>query len=187
MKSKWWIFGTVALLCLIGGVTLVYSALHTTPPQNSSAFAEAIKTFFLCLGGIGVLLPITLNVVNAIEQRRFDKIESTFNLLSKWDDSHLLAARSYTRKIKKEKSKISDDELISRIEGDDSLEQSVILVTNYFEHVRFSITNKRIDVREFKISLGQTLIEIIDRFWPYYKTKLAAACTDLESLKRLLA
>lgn len=186
VKSKWWVFGVVALLCLIGSVALGYSSYQATPPTGSSVFIEVTKTIFLCLGGIGVLLPITLNVTNAIEQRRFDRIENTFQLIGKWDDPHLLAARNYTRKIGKLKSQISDDDLVKQIEGEESLEQSVILVTNYFEHVRYSLKNNRIDASALQVSLGATIIKIIDRFWPYYEKQPAAVCTDLKELKELL-
>ncbi len=186
MGKKWYIVGTVATLCLCGTAAFVYSACVTAPPANSTQFAEAVKSFFLCLGGMGVLIPITLNVMNSVEQRRFDRIENTFDLVSGWDDSHLLAARNYTRKIRKDKPNIADSALIAQIEADEGLEQSVILVTNYFESVRYSILANRIDVAHFKASLGQTVIQIINRFWPFYEKQGQAVCDDLNQLKEML-
>ena len=186
MSRKWKIFWIVAFLCAAGSAALIFIAGRTAPPASSSTFIEVIKTLFLCLGGIGVLLPLTLNAMNAVEQRDSDKIENTFDLLSKWDDSHLLAARNYTRKIKRQKSATSDDDLVKQIQGPEELEQSVILVTNYFEHVRYSIISKRIDVKAFKESLGATMISIIDRFWPYYALQPQETRDDLSSLKELL-
>lgn len=186
MSRKWITFSIVAFLCTAGAIALTFIASRTAPPVGSSTFIEVIKTLFLCLGGIGVLLPLTLNIMNAVEQRASDKIENTFDLLGKWDDSHLLAARNYTRKIKKLKSSISDDDLVKQIQESEELEQSVILVTNYFDHVRYSIKSNRIDVEAFKKSLGSTVISIIDRFWPYYKLQTQDVRNDLNELKNLL-
>jgi len=186
VSRKWKIFWTVAALCTAGSVALIFIASRTAPPTSSSTFIEVTKTLFLCLGGIGVLLPLTLNAMNAVEQRESDKIENTFDLLGKWDDSHLLAARNYTRKIRKLKSSICDDDLVKQIQESEELEQSVILVTNYFDHVRYSIKSNRIDVKAFKESLGSTVISIIDRFWPYYMLQSQETRNDLNELKNML-
>lgn len=186
MNKKWGIFFSIALMYILGCLALIYGTYQIDPPQNSSIFIEVTKMIFLCLGGMGVLLPITLNVMNSYEQRKFEKIENTFDLISKWDDEHLLKARNYTRDIKKNRGKISDDQLIAQIEENEELEQSVILVTNYFEHVRFSLKQNRIEKELFKSSLGITLIPIIDRFWPYYDKKFKEGCDDLKELKKLL-
>jgi hypothetical protein len=186
MWKKWPIFYGVALTCLLGCLALIYGTYQMEPPQNSSTFIEVTKMIFLCLGGMGVLLPITLSVMNSQEQRKFEKIENTFDLISKWDDEHLLKARNYTREIKKNRKNISDEQLIAQIEENEELEQSVILVTNYFEHVRFSLKQNRIEKELFKSSLGITLVPIIDRFWPYYEKKFKEGCDDLKELKKLL-
>lgn len=186
MGLKWKLFWAVTLLCLAGSVALIYIAFQTTPPPNSNTFIEITKTLFLCLGGIGVLLPITLNAMNSIEEGKLKKIENTFSLLSRWDDAHLLKARNYTRLIKKNKVNTSDAELVNKIKDEEDLEESVILVTNYLEHVRYSLKTGRIDAVTFKASLGDTLVELIDRFWPYYQTQPQAVCDDLKELKRLL-
>ncbi|KQQ75423.1 hypothetical protein ASF73_06320 [Xanthomonas sp. Leaf131] len=124
--------------------------------------------------------------MNSIEEGKLKKIENTFSLLSSWDDPHLLKARNYTRVAKKNKPNISDVELVNQIEGEEELEQSVILVTNYLEHVRYSFKTGRIDTAAFKESLGATLVSLIDRFWPYYEKQPQAVCNDLKELKRLL-
>jgi len=66
------------------------------------------------------------------------------------------------------------------------LEQSVILVTNYCEHVRFSLKYDRIERELFKSSLSVTLIDIVDRFWPYYEKKFPFGCNDLKELRKML-
>ncbi len=160
MWKKWPIFYGVALTCLLGCLALIYGTYQMEPPQNSSTFIEVTKMIFLCLGGMGVLLPITLSVMNSQEQRKFEKIENTFDLISKWDDEHLLKARNYTREIKKNRKNISDEQLIAQIEENEELEQSVILVTNYFEHVRFSLKQNRII--EYDESSGMASIEMFN-------------------------
>lgn len=82
---------------------------------------------------------------------------------------------------------MSDDELVKRISENDDLKQSVILVCNYFEHVRFSIVNKRIDREQFKDVLGSVVVGIIDRFNPYFKSLGQEHVDDFNQLKDLLS
>lgn len=185
MKFRWNIFFAITVLCLLGTISLTYTTYTDTPPNNS-AFVEAVKTAFLCLGGLGVILPLYINATNAMESRSSLILENTFDLLVKWDDSHLLQARNFTRDIKKNRENLSDNQLIKEILENDDLEQSIILLTNYFEHVRFSIKTKRIATSIFKDSLGDTVLDIIARFRPYYKTKPAQVLHDLDELTRLL-
>lgn len=186
MKYKWQLFWAITIFCLLGTAGLGYIAYTSTPPSNSSTFIEVVKTLFLCLGGLGVILPLYINATNAIESRASKKIENTYNLLAKWDDPHLFEARKYTRDIKKRRTSISDDELISQIKDNEILEQSVILVANYFEHVRFSILNNRVDANIFKNSLGPVVLDILKRFMPYFKSISQQHADDFVSLEKLL-
>lgn len=186
MKHKWWYFVGMTLLLSAGVAALTAMTYQSQVPANSTQLAETVKTLFAALGGAGVLLAITLNVFNSIEQRTYDKIQNTFDLLTKWDDQHLLKARGLTRAIGKMKSSMSDNELLEKINNSDDLEQSVILVLNYCEHVRFSIVQDRVVVEQFKESLGPTITGIIDRFKPYFDTKPEQVRTHLAQLKELL-
>lgn len=77
--------------------------------------------------------------------------------------------------------------MIAKIKNDDELRQSVILVSNYFEQVRFSIINERIDVKQFKATLGSVIKDIIKRFEPYFKTLGQENIDDLKQLEKLLS
>lgn len=149
LKYKWHLFWAITTLCVCGTLALGYIAYTSTPPSNSSVFIEVTKTVFLCLGGLGVILPLYINATNSIEGRTGEKIENTFSLIEKWDDPHLFSARKLTREIRDARSSLSDDALVKKIKDDDELRQSVILVANYFEQVRFSVVNNRIDVEQF--------------------------------------
>lgn len=186
MKYKWEIFWAIVVLCLLGTFALGQIAYTSTPPSSSTTFIEVTKTVFLCLGGLGVILPLYIHATNAIEARASSIIENTFDLLAKWDDSHLFAARKYTREIKKKQSDISENQLLSDIKENQDLEQSIILIGNYFEHVRFSIKTKRIDVAVFKESLGVTILGITSRFKPFYKEQGQHVLKDIEELESLL-
>ena len=98
----------------------------------------------------------------------------------------MLEARRFTRKIKTKADSLSKRELIERIEEDESLKQSVLLVLNYLEHVRFSILTDRIDNHLFYKSLGPTLTAIIDRFLPYAESVGKLFVEDLNDLKNNL-
>ncbi len=186
MKYKWPLFWVITVCCILGTVALGYIAYGSTPPTNSSTFIEVTKTIFLCLGGLGVILPLYINATNAIESRSSEKIENTFHLIEKWDDPHLFSARKLTRQIRDERSALSDVDLVKKIKDDEELRQSVILVGNYFEQVRFSITNNRIDVCQFKAVLGVVIKDIIKRFDPYFKTLGQQHIDDLKQLDNLL-
>ena len=131
-------------------------------------------------------MPLYISATNSIEGRENLKIENTFSLITKWDDSHLFAARKLTREIKDSRSSISDDDLIKKIKGDAEIRQSVILVFNYFEHVRFSIINNRIDTKLFKESLGSMIIDIYHRFKPFLATMGEQNIKDMDQLEKLL-
>lgn len=188
MKYKWHLFWLIIVFCILGTSALSYIAYTSNPPSNSSIFIEVTKTLFLCLGGMGVILPVYINATNSIESRYENKIENTFTLLQKWDDSHFLAARKLTRELRSSRSSISDDELIEKINNNQELKQSVILLFNYFDQVRFSLSANRVDKVAFKSSLGAVISDIIIRFEPFIKTiSNDAGVKDIEQLKKLLS
>ena len=187
MKYKWHLFWSIIVLCSFGTLGLGYIAYTSTPPVNSSVFIEVTKTVFLCFGGLGVILPLYINATNSIESRIVDKIENTFSLIDKWDDPHLFSARKLTREIRDARSSLSDDDLVKKIKDDEELRQSVILVSNYFEKVRFSVINERIDSEQFKSALGPVIIDIITRFNPYFKTFGTQYMDDFKKLEELMS
>lgn len=186
MKYKWQLFWAITVLCILGTVALGYIAYSSIPPTNSSTFIEVTKTIFLCFGGLGIILPLYINATNSIEGRAGGKIENTFSLIEKWDDPHLFSARKLTREIRDSRSSLSENDLIDKIKNNEELKQSVILVSNYFEQVRFSIINDRIDAKQFKATLGPVIIDIITRFEPYFKTLGQDTIKDLHQLIALL-
>ncbi len=188
MKFKWQLFWLITFFCVLGTIALAYIAFTSNPPSGSTIFIEVTKTLFLCLGGIGVILPVYINATNSIEARYENRIENTFTLLQKWDDSHFLAARKLTRELKSTRQSISDNQLIEQINDNQELRQSVILLFNYFDQVRFSLTANRVDKVAFKSSLGAVISDIIIRFEPFIKTiSNEAGIQDLEQLKKLLS
>lgn len=166
-KLAWKIFWVmIAVLSLIS-IAIAIISYYLSASQHDSAVLEAIKMFLLCIGGTGVIVSIYFSGLNIYLQRKFSIMENTFHLLLRWDDEHYLNARQWTRNIKKEQNDLSPNELIAKIEQNPELEQSVILVLNYLEHVRVSLVNGRIDKEVFRHSLGETLIGIAQRFKPY--------------------
>ena len=174
---------------LVIGVILILSLLclaisfYQYSSSEKKSLLDAITIFITSLGGASIIFTIFFNSINDVKNRRSKKIENTFSLLTKWDDPHLLEARRFTRKIKAKADNLSKRELIERIEEDESLKQSVLLVLNYLEHLRFSIISERIDNHLFYKSLGPTLIAIIDRFLPYAEYVGELFAKDLNKLK----
>ena len=186
MRLMWAVFWFVVACLLLATAVVARTVYGASPPSNSSPFFEAVKASMLCLGGIGVVLSTYFTAVNAFVQRKSDCIKNTFDLLTRWDDSHLFQARKLTRRMKEKKEDTSNNQLVEEIEKSEDLKNSVILVLNYFEHVRFSIITNRIDKELFKQSLGITVIDIIDRFLPFARKQGSQVAADLEDLKKRL-
>ncbi len=187
VRNKWSIFIWINILWCLGSLALGYIAYTSSPPSGSTKTIETIKVVFLSLGGLGVILPVFLNIINSMEERIEQKIENTFKLLEKWDDPHLFSARKLTREMKNKKPETSDNELIEQVKSNSELLQSVHLVLNYFEHIRFSINTNRIDLELFKKSLGPVVVDIIDRFMPYIKEMGKQYKIDIEELRKHLS
>jgi hypothetical protein len=175
----------IGVIIILFSLCLVLSCYQYSSSENKSLL-DAITIFVTSLGGASVIFTIFFNSINDFKNRQSKKIENTFSLLTKWDDTHLLEARKFTRKIKAKADSLSKRELIERIEEDEPLKQSVLLVLNYLEHVRFSILTDRIDNHLFYKSLGPTLTAIIDRFLPYAEHIGKLFLEDLNHLKNEL-
>ena len=132
-------------------------------------------------------LEASKNVQDRIE---FDRIENSFEFMRRWDSPSLKEARDYTRKIKKEKDKLSPEELYKRIEGpyqeeneiekQESLQRSIITMFNYFEEIKLSIDHNRVHGEVLKIALREPYLDIFERFQPWLKKR------NLESQLKLL-
>ncbi|OBA12145.1 hypothetical protein A9988_09930 [Acinetobacter calcoaceticus] len=139
----------------------------------------------LCLGGLGVVSTITLSVFNSIEDRYMKIIENTYSHITKWDDPHLATARKFTRKLKDTKPNTSDSDLIKQINEDEDLKHSIVLVCNYFEHVRISYLMNRIDIKLFNKSIGPVMEDYNDRLKPYVQSQGADSMKDWAEIRDL--
>lgn len=185
VENKWKIFVSVIVFWMVGMLALGYIAYTSTPPSGSSKLIESVKIVFLSLGGLGVVLPTYINAMNAIEGRNVEKLENTFRLIEKWDDPLMFAARKFTRELKAQKGKLSDEALVEKIEGDPELKHSIILVINYFDQIRFSEKTKRIDCALFNKSLGPVMKDYHQRFRPWVQTHGELYLKDWDDLLEL--
>lgn len=183
MRLMWLVFWCVVTFLLLATTTIAIIVFNAPVPSNSTAFIECVKATILCLGGCGVILSTYFTAVNAFTQRKSDIIKNTYDLLMRWDDPHLFNARKWTRRTKDKEADTSKNQMLIDIESNEELKNSVILVLNYFEHIRFSIKTMRADKNLFKRSLGPTVTDIATRFLPY----AAKLGTEFESdLKDLI-
>mgnify|MGYP003973700033 CR=1 FL=1 len=185
-NGKWAIFFWINLLWILGTIALGYIAYTSTPPEQSNSLIETIKIVFLSLGGLGIILPTYLNVFNALEQMITQKTENTFRMLEKWDDPLLFKARKFTRDLKTQKPTLSDQDLIQKINNDEKLKQSVILVMNYFERIRISINAGRVDITTLKDTIGSLFEDIHRRLLPYAESLGEKNKTDWDEILNLL-
>lgn len=182
MRTMWIVFWIVVVALLAATSTVGYLAFHAPTPDKSTPMIECIKAVLLCIGGAGVIISTYFTAVNAFSQRQANVIKNTFDLLTRWDDPHLFNARKWTRRVKETADSTSKNQLLADIAANEDLKNSVILVLNYFEHVRFSLHTKRIDKKLFKASLGETIANIAERFTPYAETLSAETAKDLQEV-----
>jgi len=183
--SKWRIFIWINVLWILGTIALGYIAYTSSPPAGSSSLIESIKIIFLSLGGLGVVLPTYINAFNAIEGRQTQKVENTFRLIEKWDDPLMFEARKFTRDLKLRQPSMSANELVSEIDNDPNLKQSIILVMNYFDQIRVSEETKRIDVTLFNRSLGPVMHDYCHRLRPYVEKQGTHYLADWDKILEL--
>jgi uncharacterized membrane protein len=189
LKSKWFWLGTIILLWLIGGFELVCEVYGAALPGEKAQVA--IRTAFLILGGLGVVLPTYLNVWQSLEagkqisdKIRFDKIENTYRLIEKFDDPSAIAARFLCREVQDQKLHLSDADLIKRIKDDDKLRDSVTQVFNYWENVRISIKYDRVNMQMLRDSLAPPFNRQFDTFKPWIDIRGEDFKTDFYWLKK---
>lgn len=185
IESKWRIFVWINLLWILGTIALGYIAYTSAPPTGSSSLIESIKIVFLSLGGLGVVLPTYINAFNAIEGRQTQKIENTFRLIEKWDDPLMFEARKFTRELKLRQHSLSANELVSEIDSNPELKQSIILVMNYFDQIRVSEETRRIDIPLFNRSLGPVMQDYCHRLRPYVEKQGAQFLADWDRILEL--
>jgi hypothetical protein len=187
MQLKWKLFTVIIVFWVFGAIGIIIQISQSTPPAGSTLFIEIVKIILLLLGGLGVVMPTYLNVWQSIENNKsiqerlqFDKVNNAFNLVEKWDDPALFAARKFSRELKEIRGSISDNELLKEIDENHELKQSVILIFNYFEQLRISVMHGRVDEKIAKESLRAVFIDIYNRFLPWVKTQSQEAqdCLD---------
>ena len=194
MELKWKILIGFIALYVVGMVGVAWHTFDITDPQKGAPTVEMIKIIFIMLGGLGVITPTYLNIWQSVEtarmledQVRRNIIENTFKLIEKWDDSNLFAARKFTRELKAKQNSLSPNKIRDKIENTPTLKQSVILLYNYFDLIRISIENGRVDKTIVKQSLGYTFNDMTERFKPWIKDQHKVFQQDIDKLSRLLA
>jgi hypothetical protein len=179
ITKKWTVLTSLFGLWII--FTVVYAAKFVVVPPGSSATFEAVKFIFLSISAFGVLFSTLLASFNSLEASqniqdriKFDRIENAFEYMRRWDSPSLKEARDWTRKIAREPSRLSPDELCRRIEGDggeeasgQDLKRSVITMFNFFEEIELSIQAQRVDADILKKAFDIPYAAIYDRFRPW--------------------
>lgn len=195
MNLKWKILIGIVVLSILGIVGIGISAYQEAQKiLNGNPFLETVKVVFIALGGLGVIIPTYLNIWQSVEnnsmkidERNWNILENTMRALERWDDSSLLVARTFTRQIRKEYKDLSPNEILQKIQGDEDLEKSVILVFNYFDYLRVSIENKRVNSEIIRHELSEVFQNIAVRFKPWIDDLGKTQKEDIEKCKLLLS
>ena len=190
MKNKWTILTAIIILWVLGGAFLMIYINLTTNQENKAI--ELTKIAFAVFGGLGVILPTYINIIQSLENRNiikvkleYDKVENAYEILKEWDSGELLKARELTRQINKNKSKLSSEQLIEKINTDHALEHSILTIFNYWERIRMSIEYKRVNPDIIKEALQEVYITMYQILKPWIDIQNAFVKADLEKLYHL--
>jgi len=160
--------GGLFVLWVLGTIGFIYGKVHDD--------IENIKIILLSLGGFGVVSATLLNIWNSwdassnvLSQIKFAQIDNSFKYLERWESEPLKSARNLTRKIKKEKLRTTDEELLKHITEDEELERSVITMFNFWESMYYAIEKKRVDEDILREAFSDTYCDIRDRFGVWLK------------------
>ncbi|MBD3814861.1 MAG: hypothetical protein IE913_00040 [Halothiobacillus sp.] len=139
---------------------------------------------------------------------RRQRLENTFSLIQRWDDPALFTARRFTRRLGDKSVHLSPAQIIREIDGDptsdgqgvvatensnekiqaqESLRESLILVLNYFDHIRVSIKTERVDSELLRESLGETAEKICTRVKPWLDTWPKTSRRDINIFLAMMA
>lgn len=102
-------------------------------------------------------------------ERNERKLERAIHLCDFMDDEHLRVARDITRKLRDNKDKMDDKDLINLINFDDNSKRSVINMFNYWERVGLAIDRDMADSDYLQTYLGDVFISQYDRFRPWHE------------------
>lgn len=173
---------------IIGGQASVWFS-----QPEGQRLIRMVETGAAMLAAAGVILATYISyrqskdLLNRTEiDRRRDKLEETFRLIEKWDDPHFLRARKLSVALGKESSKLSPENVISKVENDPELRSSVSLMLNYFDFIRLSIKHDRIDVGIIRTQLGRVSIITLDRFDAWIKNLDSAYQQDITEFRKIM-
>lgn len=86
MKNKWTILTVIIILWFLGGAFLMIYINLTTTQENKAI--ELTKIAFAVFGGLGVILPTYINIIQSLESRNiikvkleYEKVENAYEIL----------------------------------------------------------------------------------------------------------
>lgn len=180
--------------------TVIFLLTSIKVPEDSSKCMEVVKFLSLSISAYGVLFTVLLTSFNSIESSNINKesieynrISNSFRYMERFDAPSIKEARDITRKMKKEKSSLSDDDLIKKIEGDgktqseeqEDLKRSVITMFNFFEEIYLSILNKHSNEQILITVYKDMYLDIYDRFKCWLEKEEYMGKIQANNLKQL--
>ncbi|QFY77840.1 hypothetical protein DUD43_09165 [Alcaligenes faecalis] len=190
-SNKDWFFWLL-ILAIFSMIALgQFSAWKSQP--DGSRLVKMAEIGAATLAAAGVILATYISykqsknrLAGAAEEKARNKLEETFRLIEKWDDPHFLSPRKLSVALGRERSKLSPQELIDKVEDDLDLRSSISLMLNYFDFIRLSIKYERINSEIIKQQLGPVILLTLDRFDAWIKTRDKMYLDDIDELRKLM-
>lgn len=153
---------------------VIYSNFFVVVPAGSTQVYETAKFVFLSISAFGVLFSVLLSSFNSLEASiynqdkvKFDRTENSFKYMERWDAPSLKEARDLLRELVTEKNKLSANEVVVRIEGNDNEKRSVITMFNFFEEIELSLQASRCNDGYITQFFKYPYLKVYDMFLPW--------------------
>ncbi|MDY6134568.1 hypothetical protein [Campylobacter lanienae] len=181
LKHIFCILFIIAIIIAIISSILYFYFLEELNPKDCLIISLSIVSLIIAAASA------CLNFIKFDNDNKNSIAKATFELIAKWDDEKLLRARKDTRtfrdKFEKDKKtytlkKMQDDvyrEIIDENGNhkDESLRESLILVFNFFELIKYSCDKKIVDKEAIKKHLGKIIDDFINERFTIYLEKEA--------------
>ncbi len=171
----------IAIIAIIAIISSILFFLEELNPKDYLIISLSIVSSIIAVASA------CLNIIKFNNDEKNSIAKATFELIAKWDDEKLLRARKDTRtfrdKFEKDKKtytleKMQDDvyrEIIDENGNhkDESLRESLILVFNFFELIKYSCDKEIVDKEAIKKHLGKIIDDFINERFTIYLEKEA--------------
>lgn len=164
---------------LTGSFAISLAAFFEWPDTKTMSAHDYLRAMTYVIAAWGAIASSVISTWNSLDSVKkeeatidFKKIENSFYFVAKWETPLLKGARRYTRTIRDEREKISDEALVNKIKSDQDLRESLICTFNFWEELYVSIEYKRVVEPILKEAFSEIFCDMYTRFRPWRDSEM---------------